>query len=133
MGTVSQGVVTYNITISFDAQEDSVKPGMSVSAAIITEAKQDVIIVSSSALKSSGDIQYVEVLVDNAPQSKTVETGLSNDTMTEITSGLSEGDQVITQTVAASTASAKKTNTTQNSAGIGIPGITGGGSGEPMR
>lgn len=41
IGTVSQGVVSYIIKISFDAQDERVKPGMSVSAAIITDEKTD--------------------------------------------------------------------------------------------
>lgn len=124
LGTVSQGVVTYNAKIVFDAQDERVKPGMSVSASIIVDAKQDVIIVSNSAIKSDGDTQYVEILKDKKPQSQTVETGLYNDTMIEIVSGIKEGDMVITQTI---TANSSKTTTQQNSI-LRIPGVTGGGS-----
>jgi len=123
IGTVSQGVVTYNVRIVFDSQDDRVKPGMSASATIIVNAKQDVIIVSSSAIKSDGDTQYVEILDGTTLQTQTVETGISNDTMTEIVSGLNEGDKVITQTITA--ASAK--NQTQRNSSLNIPGITGGG------
>jgi len=124
IGAVTQGVVTYGVKIVFDTQDERVKPGMSVSTAIITDVRQDVIVVSNSAVKTSGTIQYVEVLINNAPQVQSVETGLSNDTMTEIISGINEGDKVITQTIAASTA---KTQTQQNSS-FRIPGITGGGT-----
>jgi len=123
LGTVSQGVVTYNIKIIFDTQDARVKPGMSVSATIITDSKQDVIVVSNSAIKTSGNSQYVEILKDNAPQSQTVETGLTNDTMTEIVSGINVGDMVITQTV---TSNSSQTTAQQNSS-LGIPGVTGGG------
>lgn len=122
LGTVSQGVVTYKVKIGFDTQDERVKSGMSVSVAIITEAKQDVILVSNSAIKSNNSTQYVEVLVDNNLQSQFVETGLSNDTMTEIISGLKEGDKVVTQTITVGTA---KTQTQQNSS-FRIPGMTGG-------
>lgn len=126
VGTVSQGVVTYGVKIGFDTQDDRVKPGMSVSAAIITDVKQNVVLVPNSAVKSNGNSQYVEILVNGAPQSKNVETGLSNDTMTEIVSGLKEGDQVVTQTITANTTVA---NQSQQNTGIRIPGITGGGGG----
>ena len=36
IGTVSQGVVTYNVKISLDTKDDGVKPGMSTNASIIT-------------------------------------------------------------------------------------------------
>ena len=123
IGAVTQGVVTYGVKIVFDTQDERVKPGMSVSTAIITDVKQDVIVVSNSAVKTSGDTQYVEVLNGDTIQNQTVETGLSNDTMTEIISGLNEGDKVVTQTITASTA---KTQTQQNSS-FRIPGMTGGG------
>lgn len=122
IGAVTQGVVTYGVKIIFDTQDERVKPGMSVSTAIITDVRQDVIVVSSSAVKVSGTIQYVEVLNGDTIQNQSVETGLSNDTMTEIISGLNEGDKVVTQTISAGTA---KTQTQQNSS-LQIPGITGG-------
>ena len=40
LGTVSQGVVTYAVKILFDTQDIRVKPGMSTSAAIITNVHQ---------------------------------------------------------------------------------------------
>jgi multidrug efflux pump subunit AcrA (membrane-fusion protein) len=122
IGTVTQGVVNYNVKIVFDTQDEGVKPGMSVSAAIITDVKQDVLLVPNSAIKSNGNGQYVEILTDNTPQSRTVETGISNDTMTEIVSGLKEGDRVVTQTITANT---NTTQTQSRSTGIGIPGLGG--------
>ncbi|TSC53658.1 MAG: hypothetical protein LiPW39_148 [Parcubacteria group bacterium LiPW_39] len=123
LGTVAQGVVTYAVKIVFDTQDERVKSGMSVSAAIITDAKQDTLMVPNSAVKSQGDAQYVEILVDNISQSRPVEIGLSNDTMTEITSGLKEGDKVVTQTI---TSSASQTQS-QSSSSLRIPGLGGGG------
>lgn len=122
IGTVSQGVVTYNVKIGFDTQDERVKPGMSVSAAIITDMKQDVLLVPNAAVKSNGG-QYVEVLENNVPRNQTVETGLSNDTMTEITSGLKEGEKVVTQTITANTTQTQ----TQSSTGVRIPGVGGFG------
>ncbi|MEK9151915.1 MAG: HlyD family efflux transporter periplasmic adaptor subunit [Patescibacteria group bacterium] len=53
LGAVSQGVVTYGVTIAFDTQDLRIKPGMSVSAAIITDVKQDVLMVPNSAIKAA--------------------------------------------------------------------------------
>ena len=125
LGTVTQGVVTYQVKIVFDTQDERVKPGMSFTAMIITDLKQNVLIVPNSALKSQGstDAKYVQVLINGVPQTKTVETGLSNDTSTEIISGIVEGDNVITQTITGS----PTTGTTQTTGGIRIPGLGGGG------
>jgi multidrug efflux pump subunit AcrA (membrane-fusion protein) len=122
LGTVSQGVVTYVVKIIFDTQDERVKSGMSVSVTIITEVKQDVLLVPNAAVKSNNE-QYVEVLENNVLRNQTVEIGLSNDTMTEIKNGLKENDQVVTQTITATT----KTTTQTTSTGVRIPGVGGFG------
>jgi len=99
LGTVSQGIVSYNVKVAFDVQDERVKPGMSTSVTIITDSKQDILLVPLSAVKAAGENSYVEILVDGQPQQKTVTTGMSNDTMIEITSGLEEGEKIITQTI----------------------------------
>ena len=124
IGTVTQGVVTYNIQIAFDTQDDRVRPGMSTSAAIITNTKQDVLLAPNAAVKSQSGAYYVE-MPDSTTNPTTsikqqVEIGVANDTMTEITSGLKEGDSVITRTTTASTQI--KTTAPQNS-NIRIPGL----------
>ncbi len=129
IGTVTQGVVTYLVKIKFDTQDTQIKPGMSVSASIITDVKQDVLYVPNSAIKEQGGESYVEVMqgASTVPERKTVQVGLANDTITEIVSGLSQGDNVVTQTIT-STAATAQTQSQQNS-GIRIPGLTGGGGG----
>ncbi len=127
LGTISQGVVSYNVTIDFDALNSSIKPDMSVTASIITEVKQDVIVVPNGAVKSSGGTSYVQVLNSGqTPENRDVEVGASNATSTEIMSGISVGDKVVTQTInAGSTTTA--TSTTRTGGGLGLPGLGGGG------
>ncbi|MFA4941541.1 MAG: efflux RND transporter periplasmic adaptor subunit [Patescibacteria group bacterium] len=117
LGTVSQGVVSYGIKISFDVQDERIKSGMSVTASIILESKQDIVLAPIGAIKTSGQTSYAEILVDGQPDRKIIKTGLSNDTMIEIIEGLVEGDKVITQTV--SSDSAKSSTATQNSSNPG--------------
>ncbi|MBU6141542.1 HlyD family efflux transporter periplasmic adaptor subunit [Patescibacteria group bacterium] len=107
LGTVSQGVVTYNIEIAFDTQDTRVKASMSVNASIVTAVKQNVLLVPNSAIKTSGTQTYVDVLdaataqpgASPAPVQTPIQTGLSNDASTEVVSGLSEGQNVVTRTV----------------------------------
>jgi len=133
LGTVTQGVVTYNIKIVFDTQDNRVKSGMSTNATIITDVKTDVLLAPNAAVKTDNNGgSYVQTL-DSAgqPQNITVQIGLANDTNTEITSGLNEGDKVITQTI--TTGAAAAVPTTQQSGGLRIPGMTGGGGGTNFR
>jgi HlyD family secretion protein len=114
IGIISQGVVTYDVKVSFDTQDDRVKPSMSVSAAIITDAKQGVLVVPNSSIKSQNGTSYIEMF--DAPLSPTtdgllgsiskitpnkipVEVGLSNDSDSEIVSGIKEGDAVVSRTI----------------------------------
>jgi len=142
IGTVSQGVVSYNVKIVLDTQDENVKPGMSVTADIITDIKQDVLVVSNNAIKSQGNSKYVE-LVENSdnkkqqllsnnnsgitlpvlPKQQSVETGLSDDSYTEIVSGLKEGDIVVTSTI--NPGQTQTSSQSQNS--FRIPGVTTGG------
>ena len=104
VGTVSQNVVNFPIEIALDSQNDQIKPGMSVTASIITAAVLDVLTVPSSAVHTNGNISYVETLVNGKPQQITVTAGLSNNAETEISGDtIKEGDQVITQTITAAT------------------------------
>jgi HlyD family secretion protein len=142
VGTVSQGVVTYTVKISFDTQDERVKPGMSVTAAIIVEAKPDVLLVPNSAIKSQGDTNYVEmpdesevdtalansggVILKKPLRRQLIEIGAANDEFTEVISGLSPGDAVITRTIQPNQT---QTQTLSAQSGFRIPGLPGGGGG----
>jgi HlyD family secretion protein len=139
VGTVSQGVVSYDVKISFDTQDPRVKPGMTVNANIQTAVHQNVLTVPSSAVKTStGGASYVlafdpaiasstiatagaqGILPLTAPMQIPVETGISDNTNIEITSGLTEGQQIVTRTTSSSaTASAASSATTRAGGGFG--------------
>lgn len=140
VGTVNSGVVSYNVKISFDTQDDRIKPGMSVSASITTDSKQGVLVVSNGAIKTKGNYSYVEsfetplkVIGGNQgitstilPIQKKVKTGLSNNTVTEIVSGLSENDQVIIKTITGTTSTATTSTTNKTSTRSLLGGSAGG-------
>jgi HlyD family secretion protein len=147
-GTVSQGVVSYGVTIIFDMQDERVKSGMTVSATIITEVKQNVLVVASSAIKTSGGISYVEVLSDVdilsgasstgviakiLPTQQTVTVGLSDDIFVEITSGLKEGDLIVAKTTTSASKSSSSNNSqTQGSGANSLLQAVSGGTGARM-
>jgi len=142
LGTVTQGVVNYTAKIGFDTQDERVKPGMSVRAAIILETKSDVVLVPNAAVKASGNRRYVETLqgaasssaataqagglITGAPQPQTVEVGAANDSETEITSGLNGTESVVVQTILPASATKAASS---GSSGVRLPGLGGGGGG----
>ncbi len=143
IGTVSQGVVTYNVQVAFDAQNTNIKPGMSVSAAIVTNVESNVLLVPNSAIQSQGTSKYVQVLnlpqgsstaVANAqgvasatpPTLQTVQVGDSNNTETVITSGLKVGDMIVSRTISGGS-STVSTQTNASGGGQTVRGGFGGG------
>ena len=138
IGTVSQGVVNYDVKIAFDTQDSRVKSGMSVAVTIATQIAQNTIEVPSSAVKSSGGVSYVLTVptdttvstdatgttLATAPTQTTVTIGISDGTETQILSGLAVGDKVVTKTV--TTSSAKTTAATTTPSLFGSTSSRGG-------
>ncbi len=133
VGSVTSGVVNYGIKVAFDTQDERVKPGMSASVDIIVNSKDGALLIPNEALKSGiQEKNYVEILpgVTSSgrrpvsslvtPVRQPVEIGDSNDTQTEIISGLTEGDLVISQVISTSTAAKASTATGSARAG-GMP------------
>ncbi len=96
VGSVSSGVTTYPAVIKLDTDSQEILTNMSAQANIITKIKDGVIIVPSGAVKTSGGQSTVSIMVNGAPQTVDVQTGLVSTTDTEIISGISEGEDVVT-------------------------------------
>ncbi len=131
-GTTTQGVVSYMVKVGFDTQDSRIKPGMSVSAAIITDVKTDALLVPNSAVKGNSQNKTVQVLVNGSPISKNIQVGLSNDSQTEVSGDITEGDEVVTQTITAATQSATP-NTQRTGSVLPFGGGGGGRAGGGLR
>ncbi len=59
VGTVSQGVVSYNVKISISTDNPVIKAGMSINTNIITSEADNVVVVPNSAIKTVGNRSYV--------------------------------------------------------------------------
>ena len=132
IGTATSGVVSYGVTVKFDQLDDRIKPAMSVSSIISVNKKENVIMIPSGAIKNGQRGDYIEVLEQGVPRKVNVTVGNTNDVNTEIVSGITEGQEVVTKTIATtgSQTAASSTSSTSNkssSSSIRIPGISGGG------
>ena len=131
IGVVDQGVVTYDVDISFVSPSELLKPGMSVTAEIEIEKAINVLMVPAEAILSEkNDRLYVLVEAKNnmgevTQERKEIQKGISDDAVTEVIDGVSEGDVVIIQSKVTSTASAN-----QSSGGSSLLPI-GSGAGRP--
>jgi HlyD family secretion protein len=108
-GSVSSGVTTYPVTIILDKTDTIIYLNMAVSATIITSIKTNVLLIETTAIDTENSKSIVHVLKDGKVSSVEVTTGSSDDTQTEITKGLSEGDAVITNYISATDASQNNT------------------------
>ena len=97
----SNGVVTYAVRVSFPDKDPKVRVGMTADLNIVSAQKAGALLVPNTALLPKGAGRVVQVPATDAqgrpttPREVEVKTGLSDGTLTEILSGLSEGQQII--------------------------------------
>jgi len=96
--TVIQGVTYYKVKISFDPIGHlEVKPGMTASAVILTNHKENILIMPARAAIEQNGSTIVRILVNNVLHENPVTIGLSGDDgLGEVLSGVNEGDKVVT-------------------------------------
>ena len=102
IGTVSGGIVTYEVRVEIAPTEVSIRPDMTASATVVVEEKENVLLIPNRAIRREGDVMYVEVLDQSGGtevRRVAIATGASNDAVTEVTAGLEEGDVVVTTVV----------------------------------
>ncbi|HEY1516537.1 MAG TPA: HlyD family efflux transporter periplasmic adaptor subunit [Solirubrobacteraceae bacterium] len=128
VGTTSSGVVSYDVTLTLDQSDPSVKPGMSASVAVIVGQAQGVN-VPNAAVTGTGSLATVTVLRDAKQTQQQVAVGLRGDSRTQIVSGLSAGEQVVIKTALPSLSSATTSTTSSSTGTLGGTGSRAGGLG----
>ncbi len=89
-------VKLYRVIISIDTPLKGLRPGMSAEANIVAEQTSGPILqVPLQAVLAAGKKHFCIVLGDKEVHVRAVETGLSNDTMVQIRSGVKEGERVV--------------------------------------
>ena len=123
----SSGVVSYPVTITLTDAPATARSGMSADVTITIQSATNVLTVPAEALTGTAGNYSVRVLgADGQPQALAVQVGLVTATTAEITSGLTEGQTVVT---GVSTAQTGTSTTTGFGGGVGIPGGGGFGGG----
>lgn len=146
IGTATNGVTTYNVTIAIDSP-DNVKVSMTSNAKIVTQSKDNVIVVPASAIMgkfgAKGYIIPSKGLVNSKGKSitlnnttlvqiiekygKSITLGMSTSTSVEVVSGLNDGDIIVIPTVV-SKAAVSGLNSSSSSVINAITGVNGGGN-----
>ena len=86
----------YTVVLTVPAEVGGLLSGMFADVTFHTEVEENAIVVPTEAILTSNDVQYVYVVEDGAAHYVEVQTGLTGSGVTEITSGLSVGQQLVT-------------------------------------
>lgn len=121
--TTGNNVTSYGATITLDSAPDGLKQGMSASVVVTTNEASDVLWVPSAAVTTAGGQSTVTVRANGVDTVTPVTVGLVGDSGTEVTSGLTAGQQVVISTSGAGGGSGFPTG--------GFPGGGLGGAGGP--
>ena len=84
-----------NVVISFDKMPESVKIGATASVSIVLAKKDNTLIVPKTAVKEYSGSCSVSVLDNGRKRDVPVQIGIKGDTIYEVVSGLTEGQEVI--------------------------------------
>jgi HlyD family secretion protein len=94
-GTVEAGVVFYKTTITLENPDEELRDGMSATAEIIIDRRDNVLLIPNRAIRGSWDNPWVEVVTDSDIEEREVSLGMSDGINTEVLSGLEEGEKVV--------------------------------------
>jgi len=76
-------------------EDFQLREGLTVTVSIMVQEKKDVLVVPNRAITRQEGKTVVNVFKDGVIEERTVQTGMSNWTHTEVTEGLSQGEQVV--------------------------------------
>jgi len=126
VGTTSNSVVTFGVVVRLSGVPKSIRLGQSASVTITTDSATGVLVVPSTAVTTNGSRSTVLLLKDGQQVRTQVTVGVAGDSWTEITQGVSSGDQVVLTT----STSTSSSSSNQGFPGGGFPGggIPGGGA-----
>lgn len=86
----------YTVTLSLPSDTDGLLAGMFADVTFHTDVSENTIVVPTEAVLTRGETQYVFVVENGAAKYVEVSTGLTGNGVTEILTGLSAGQQLVT-------------------------------------
>jgi len=95
IGTSLVGVVFYETRITLDSPDDRLRDGMTATAEVIIEHREDVLFIPNRALRGTWEDPWVLVLVDEQQEEMEITLGLTDGKNVEVLSGLEEGEAVV--------------------------------------
>jgi multidrug efflux pump subunit AcrA (membrane-fusion protein) len=108
-------------------EDFELKEGLSVTVSILISQASDVLLVPNGAITYQGRDTYVQVVLpDGTTEERAIQTGISDWQYTEVTDGLTEGEQVVVPETA-STSTSTTSEQGMSGGGMMMPGMGMGG------
>ncbi|HXI10667.1 MAG TPA: efflux RND transporter periplasmic adaptor subunit [Thermodesulfobacteriota bacterium] len=99
-GKVERTVTIFDVVIIItDKDKELLKPGMTAAVSILTDIVKDALIVPNEALRTKNGATGVYVMQGGSPNFVKVETGKTDGILTELRSGVKEGEEVVTSSL----------------------------------
>jgi len=128
--TSSSSSTQYSITVSPQSLPKFAKSGMTGTLDVVLRQASNVLMVPTSAVSGSAGTSFVRVMQDGQPVFRQVQTGMATSSYTEITSGLTAGETVVTGQYTDGANSTSSNSTRGSGGGLlqggGFPGGAGG-------
>lgn len=86
----------YTVTLTVPAEVNGLLSGMFADVVFHTDVSDNAVVIPSEAILTSNDIQYVFVVEDGVARYVEITTGLNGSGVTEVLTGLTEGQQLVT-------------------------------------
>ncbi|MGQ9546695.1 MAG: efflux RND transporter periplasmic adaptor subunit [Dehalococcoidia bacterium] len=94
-GTIRAGVISYEAIISLEDPPEELRDGMTATAQVIIERRDNVLLVPNRAISGTRENPVVTVYKEGSQEQREVTLGLTDGKYTEVLSGLEEGEYVI--------------------------------------
>ena len=86
----------YTVVLDVPAEVEGLISGMFANVTFRTDVSEHALVIPSDAILTSNDIQYVYVVEDSTARYAEITTGLTGSGVTEVLSGLEEGQLLVT-------------------------------------
>jgi hypothetical protein len=122
----SSSAVDYTVDLAPHGLPSLAKSGMTGSLIVTIASRSNVLVVPTSAVSGSSSASFVRVMQNGTPTYRQVTTGMTTSSLTQITSGLTSGEVVVTGQYTNSATSSTSTGSGLGGLG-GLGGFGGGG------
>ena len=95
VATTTSGVASFPVVVAVTGSPTGVYPGATASLQIVYKQLSDVLLVPTLAISRSNGTATVLVQNGDKQERRTIQTGISSGAQTQVTGGLSEGEQVL--------------------------------------